>query len=387
MRILFFTLIPIKNLNEKGIYADMISEFNDQGDVLDYYFPSKKSYFSLEKNVTFNSIVTRDNPQKQSNFIKKFFLYLEIERNFSRLIQRSKKKYDLLIIVTPSIFQLKIINSFKMKNPKAKVLLLLKDIFPDNAIDLGILKNSFPINFLISFFKSIERKLYIKVDHIGCMTPLNIEYISSRHTKIKEKLFLSPNSIKPYEIPKIETRKSLGLPEDKIILIYIGNVGLPQDPDFIQNFINKLPFNYFVVLIGTGSRFSFKSNTNLMVINNNLNQEKVDQFLINADFGLVFLSNKFKVPNFPSKILSYLNAKLPFFSFTNDYFDFKYGYQISPTIDKLISKIEQIDFFLNNYTKFNNQIFKIINLNFFLVSNQIEVIKKIINFNSSGSRL
>jgi len=322
MRILFFTLIPIKNLQEKGIYADMISEFNDQGDNVDYYFPNKEKYFNLEQNVSFNSIRTRDNPQKQSNFIKKFFLYLDIEHNLSKIIKQNNNNYDLLIIVTPSIFQLKIIKSFKKKNPKAKVLLLLKDIFPDNAIDLGILKSAFPMNIAIKFFKSVENKLYGNVDLIGCMTPLNIKYISKKHPNIKEKLFLSPNSIKPYEIHQIETRKSLGLPEDKTIFIYTGNIGLPQDPNFINDFIYSLPENYFMVLIGTGSKFFFEPRTNLLIIKKQLKQNEIDQFLINSDYGLIFLSYKFNMPNYPSKKLSYENAQLPIISFTNLFSDF-----------------------------------------------------------------
>jgi hypothetical protein len=35
------------------------------------------------------------------------------------------------------------------------------------------------------------------------------------------------------------------------------------------------------------------------------------------------LNGKFTVPNFPSKILSYLNANLPILSFTNDFNDLK----------------------------------------------------------------
>jgi hypothetical protein len=87
MRILFFTLIPIRSLQDKGIYADMIAEFNDQGDQLDYYFPSKDKFHKSENFFSFNSILTIENPQKQSNFIKKFFIYLDIEKKFSKIIK------------------------------------------------------------------------------------------------------------------------------------------------------------------------------------------------------------------------------------------------------------------------------------------------------------
>lgn len=377
MRILFFTLIPIKNLKEKGIYNDMISEFNDQGDNVDYYFPNKEKYFNVEQNVSFISIKTRDNPQKQSNFIKKYFLYLEIEHNLTKLIKHNNKNYDLLIIVTPSIFQLKIINIFKNKNPKAKVLLLLKDIFPDNAIDLGILKNYFPMNIAIKHFKSIEKKLYDYVDHIGCMTPLNIEYIANKHHKIKEKLFLSPNSIKPYKIPRIENRKSLGLPVNKKILIYTGNIGLPQDPELIKQFIQLLPNNYYMILIGSGTNFPIIEKENLLIINKVLKQYEVDQYLINSDYGLVFLSEKFNVPNFPSKILNYLNANLPLISITNKYNDLRLGF-----LDTLLFNKSKSSYPFEIINEFNHKINRIgykNNIFRFNVSNQINTIKGLIS--------
>jgi hypothetical protein len=327
MKILFFSLIPVHTLVEKGIYADMINEFNEQGDSVDYYFPSNKPYFSQEKNVTFNSIDINENPQKQTNFIKKFFLYLEIEKKFSQLIKQSKKNYDVLIIVTPSIFQLKFLHAFRNKNQGAKVVLLLKDIFPDNAIDLGILKNRFPMNILIYYFKKLEKKLYNQVDHIGCMTPLNIKYISNKHKNLTNKLFLSPNSIKPYEIPVKETRNSLGLPLDKTILIFVGNIGLPQDPEFIKKVLTNMNDNYYFIFIGKGSHYTkIPLQSNILIINNQISQEIIDQYLINSDFGLIFLSNQFSIPNFPSKILNYINARLPILSFTNNFNDLNYQY-------------------------------------------------------------
>jgi hypothetical protein len=191
-------------------------------------------------------------------------------------------------------------------------------------------------------------------------------------------LFLSPNSIRPYEIPRTETRKSLGLPEDKVILIYAGNIGIPQDPEFINEFTKKLPDNYFMVLIGTGSNFSFEESSKLMVINNFISQEKIDQFLINADFGLIFLSYKFKVPNFPSKILSYLNSNIGIVSFTNNFNDLnplKFNnffdttfFNWYPSISESLLKVRNFNFRLEKrtYSSF---------IDIFHVSKQISIIK------------
>jgi hypothetical protein len=375
MKILFLSLTPIYTLLQKGIYADMIQEFNSLGDNVDYFFPSQSKFFKQEGNCSFQSFKLKRNPQKQANFIKKYLSYLQIDSSMSNIIKQSVKSYDALILVTPSIFQLKIIKSFKKINKGSKVILLLKDIFPDNAIDLGILKYIFPMSLAIKYFKYIERKLYQFSDYIGCMTALNIEYISKKHKHISYKLFLSQNSIKPYSIKKKLTRQILNLPEDKTILIFIGNIGLPQDSKFINIFISSLLSNMFLLLIGTGSSFTFTEHKQVRIINKLLNQDEIDQYLVNSDYGLVFLSHKFNVPNFPSKLLAYFNAEIPILAFTNSYNDLNPIFNNSfPTkiywnmSDSL--SIERI--FLNYSTRLNSSI------NAYSVYNQVNDIRKLL---------
>ncbi len=373
MKILFFSLLPIYSLKNKGIYADMISEFYNQGDSVDYFFPSEKFYFKNEGTCTFNSIKTDINPQKQSNFIIKFIIYLYLELKFSNIIKRKKNNYDALILTTPSIFQLKIIRSFKKKNKNSKIFLLLKDIFPDNAINLGVLSNSFPLNILVYIFNLLEKKLFNNVDFIGCMSTLNIDFISRKYPTFKNKLFLSPNSQKPYKIQKLKSRKDLNLPEDKKICIFIGNIGLPQDPQLISSFIKNAPSNFYIILIGNGAKFSFNYHSNLLVINKFISQDEIDQYLINSDYGLIFLSYKFKVPNFPSKLLSYFNANIDVIAFTNFYNDLNpYFKQSFPTTVfwNNSEKIFYENLFLFPSLKSNQK-------DQFLVKNQITTIKSI----------
>ncbi len=325
MRIFFFTLVKMTSINDSGIYADMVKEFIKKGNQVDYYFPSDKHFCQTGNNFSLNSILINQKVQKTNNFLLKFIAYLLIDYKLSRVIKKSTEKFDLLILATPSIFQLRIIRNFKSKNKNSKILLLLKDIFPDNAMDLGLLENKFPKSIIYKYFKLIEKRLYSLVDKIGVMTKYNKEYIESNHQDIKSKLFISPNSIYPYVIPKLKSRKDLNLPNN-ILITFVGNIGLPQDPIFLRNLINSSPENITYLIIGTGSKaYLLKDvpNEKVIFINENLNKEVLDQYLINSDFGLITLNSNFKVPNFPSKLLSYLNANLPIIAFTNYYNDLK----------------------------------------------------------------
>ena len=337
MRILFFTLVEMRTIYAKGIYPDMVKDFVKKGHHVDYFFPLEKNFTQYGNNYSLNSIKVRHKIQKTNNFIYKYLSYKFLESTFSKIIRNTKISYDLLIIVTPSIFQTKIVKSFKFKFNNSKVLLLLKDIFPDNALDLKILSNKFPKFLILKYFKYIEARLYKLVDKIGVMTELNRDYFSQHNKQFINKVFMSPNSIEFYEISKINTPDKLGIPLDKVIITFIGNIGLPQYPEKIRELIDNSNKNFFFIFIGTGSKekeLNNFSSSKLLFINKNLSQTDVDQYLINSHLGLVVLNKKFNVPNFPSKILSYLNACLSILAITNEYNDLRYliNIQIIPGI-------------------------------------------------------
>lgn len=326
MRILFFTLIKMTSMEDRGIYADMVKEFIKRGHHVDYYFPHSRNFNAKGDNYSLNSILLKQKYQKINNFIFKLFSYVLLDFKLSKIISKSIKTYDLLILVTPSIFQLKIIKSFKKRFPNSKTLLLLKDIFPDNALDLNILNKRFFLFLVYNFFKKIEYKLYNNVDKIGVMTELNKVYILDRFPQHKNKIFISYNSIQFYDIPRIKNRIDLGIDNNKIIITFIGNIGLPQDPIAIKRIIESSSDDVFFIIIGSGAK-DFKlaniSKTKLLFINDQLDQLIIDQYLINSNYGLILLNSKFKVPNFPSKLLSYLNANLPILAITNENNDLK----------------------------------------------------------------
>ncbi len=327
MRIFFFTLSKVQNLKDKGIYVDMIKEFLRKGNTVDYFFPSEKTTIMRGINFSLNALRINLKIQKTLNFFTKFYSYIVLEKEICKKIKKTKLDYDLLLISTPSIFQLKIVSNFRKKFPNAKVVLLLKDIFPDNAVDLGILNDSFFHKLAFSYFKKIENKLYHSVNKIGVMTEFNKDYILNKYPFFKEKIFISPNSIMPYKFTYLIDRKKYGLPKNKTIITFIGNIGLPQDPILIKNLITQAPSHFHFLVIGSGSHYNtFKDLPidKLTLINKNLTQDKIYKYLINSDYGLVSLSSNFLVPNFPSKILTYLNAKLPIIAFTNFYNDLRY---------------------------------------------------------------
>ena len=93
--------------------------------------------------------------------------------------------------------------------------------------------------FLHKMFLKKEKKLYNLSDAIGCMSPANVDFILTHNPEIeKSKVEVNPNSIEPNlfdysEEQKIEIRKKYGVPIDKEVLVYGGNLGKTQGLDFL----------------------------------------------------------------------------------------------------------------------------------------------------------
>ena len=109
-------------------------------------------------------------------------------------------KFDLVIYSTPPITFSKVIKMIKDRDG-AKSYLLLKDIFPQNAVDMGMMKEG---GLLHKLFRNKEEKLYKNSDYIGCMSEANKKYVINHNNFINPSIVeVCPNSISPKEIQKV----------------------------------------------------------------------------------------------------------------------------------------------------------------------------------------
>ena len=135
-------------------------------------------------------------------------------------------KLDGIVWYSPSIFHGPLIKALK-KAHHCKSYLILRDIFPQWAVDLGIMKRG----VIYLFFKIIEKYQYSIADAIGVQTPSNLQYFSRNQPRIPcqvEVLFnwmsLS-NSKKNYCTISLSDCALAG----RKLFIYAGNMGKAQD--------------------------------------------------------------------------------------------------------------------------------------------------------------
>lgn len=335
MNILFLTLLSFESLQDRNIYTDLLREFVKNGYRIYVISPvEKRQHLKTYLNEEENAIILRlliGNIQK-TNIIEKGISTNMIELTFKKAIEWyfSDVRFDLVLYSTPPITLIKAIEYVK-KSDGAKTYLLLKDIFPQNAVDIGMMSTTGVKGVLYKHFRKLEKKLYAVSDRIGCMSQANVDYIIKHNPEVNPAIVeVCPNSIEVIDKSvNNETRRQMrtkyGIPEDKKVFIYGGNLGKPQGVPFLIECLRKCADieNVFFLIVGDGTEYgllekytrsSQQKNLKLM---NRLPKEDYDTIVGACDIGLIFLDHRFTIPNFPSRLLSYMAAKLPVLAVTD----------------------------------------------------------------------
>ena len=336
MNVLFMTIGKMDDIEEHTIYCDLLRYFRDAGHSVYTISPYEKrtglQTAYEEKNGIHMLHVRTGNVTGMVSLIEKGLAQLSIEPVFIKAIKKyySNVKFDLVMYSTPPITFCNAIEYVRRRD-NAKTYLLLKDIFPQNAVDIGMMSKSGIKGILYKFFRNKEKKLYGLSDYIGCMSPANVEYVKQNNPEIDEyKVEVCPNCIEVVdksinEEERRSIRKKYDIPLEKRVFVYGGNLGKPQGIDFLIECLHSQENskdNYFLI-VGDGTeygkieKFVKDSNQNNIRLMKRLPQEDYDTMVGACDVGMIFLDHRFTIPNFPSRVLSYMQAKIPVLACTD----------------------------------------------------------------------
>lgn len=338
MNILFLTLSKMEDVNERGIYTDLVREMGNKGINVFVVNPRQKrenlsTELSIQGNVNILHVKTGNITATKSS-AEKGLSTLMIENHYLNAIKYNFKDvhFDMVMYSTPPITFNKIIRYYK-KHHNSITYLVLKDIFPQNAVDIGLMKKD---GILYKVFRNKEINLYKDSDVIGCMSQGNLDYVLEHNKYIdKDKIEIFPNAIEPINKEKIEKNKEVldkyNIPENNTLFVYGGNLGKPQGIDFILKVIDEFHKvdNGHLLIVGSGTEFN---KTNNYIENNKpkkvsiyekLPKEEYDKLISCADVGLIFLDYRFTIPNFPSRLTSYMENSLPILAATDINTDIK----------------------------------------------------------------
>jgi len=258
---------------------------------------------------------------KKTAYFRKMISLLMLGSQMQAAIDKYLKDayFDLIIFNTPPITLSGLIKYLKKKY-SCPFYLLLKDMWPQGSVDLEVIKK---YGMIWQFFRYHEKRIYRLADYIGCMSPMGVEYIRGNNPFIpKQNVEECPNSIRSSEEEIINTDglcEKYNIPEGATIFSFSGNMELGHGLYFLADAINQLAEykKAFFLIGGAGTHFKYLQKafnemqpTNAMLYQR-LPLEDFKRVTAIVDVGLILLEKKYSVPQFPSRLLTYLEKSKP----------------------------------------------------------------------------
>jgi colanic acid biosynthesis glycosyl transferase WcaI len=290
---------------------------------------------AVENGITIIRINTL--PHHKVNFIIRGISQLTLPFIFlSRLKSCLREGVDAVLVYSPPLPLWKVGYSVK-KRFGARFILNVQDIFPQNAIDLGALRNP----ALIRFFEHMERTAYRLADKVTVHSQGNRELLIRTKRTTPEKLVTLHNWVEIGENGRALStgafRKRLGL-EDKFVFFFGGVLGPSQGLDLVIDAANRLKDqkDIAVLLAGDGAeKAKLEGLARAYELENVLfhpfvSKDDYRRLLKEIDVGLVCLTSLNKTPVVPGKILGYMASAVPVLAFLNRESD---GHQVISDAD------------------------------------------------------
>lgn len=228
--------------------------------------------------------------------------------------------FDAIICHAPSIFFAPLIKYLKVVSG-SKCYLILRDIFPQWALDLGVIKPGLAFRFL----DWVANSQYAVADMIGVQSESNLPFIRGLKTASNKPVEVLYNWISPAP----DTGCSLLVQGTSLagrkIFVYAGNMGVAQGMgaliDLVLDHRDRTDIGF--LFVGRGSEFGNicdikqrNSLTNLEIFDE-IASEDIPGLFAQCHFGLVALDKRHKTHNIPGKVMSYLQGGLPIMAILN----------------------------------------------------------------------
>lgn len=231
-----------------------------------------------------------------------------------------KGKYDLMIVTSPPLFLA--IPAYILSSVKRIPLIFeVRDLWPESAIDTGMISNP----LLIKFSYWFEKTIYKKARLINVLTPAFREKLIKNKNVPAEKIIYIPNAADFSVAEKVaenfnakKFRKEEGI-DEKFVITYIGAHGIANHLIQIIDAAERLQdTNVLFQLVGGGmtkeSLIKEVKSRNLQNVRfvNFVEKSKAFEYILASDLGTSVLK---KVDTFKTiysnKTFDYMSCKKP----------------------------------------------------------------------------
>lgn len=235
-------------------------------------------------------------------------------------------KFDLIVAHTPFVSSSKIITPLR-KFFECPAHLILWDIFPQNAWDIGIIRN----RLIFNYFKRSEIKMLLAYNKIWCMSDGNVKFVCEHYPELVnikiERLYNSAKIVALPIIDRAQLRAKFGYLDTDVVAIFGGNMGVPQRLEnmlALAKMAQDANLNAKFLFVGGGTQVKFlpeqaqKLNLHNVQFVVQLPRDEYQNIVMASDIALVSLDQRFTVPNFPSKTTDYCKLALPILASLDD---------------------------------------------------------------------
>ena len=272
---------------------------------------------SMEKNVRVIRVGTP--PLKNKNYFVRGLVQLMLPYMFLRQIRKFiENTIDTVIVSTPPL-PLATLGSKVKKAYGSKYILCVQDIFPQNVVDLGVMKN----RLLIEFFERVANSAYRSSDIMTSHTRTSRKFLIEEKGVPSDKILYVPNwiDVTPYAHAEKTGyyRKKYGL-EDRFVFLFAGVIGPSQGLDVLLKAVAEtkdIPEDICVLIVGEGAEkerlIKMKEQYSLdsVVFEPFVSLEEYPRLVKDVDAGIVCLSSLNKTPVVPGKVLGYMASAVP----------------------------------------------------------------------------
>lgn len=226
----------------------------------------------------------------------------------------ANQKWDGVAWYAPSIFHGPLASRLKQSSG-CRGYLIIRDIFPEWAVDMGLMGRGLPYRF----FDAVARYQYSVADVIGVQTPGNLRYFESWAQKPGRRLEVLQNWLDaPASAPctiRVEDTPLAG----RKILVYAGNMGVAQGLDIVLDLAQRLQSRRDVgfLFVGRGSDAErLKAAAAGLRLGNviffdEIHPDEIPALYAQCSAGIVALDHRHRSHNIPGKFLTYMQSGLP----------------------------------------------------------------------------
>jgi glycosyltransferase involved in cell wall biosynthesis len=244
-----------------------------------------------------------------SEFFMPYFMWMRYSMS-----PLSGENFDGVIWYSPTIFWAPFVKRLK-RNSSCNGYLILRDIFPEWALDLGLMRKGIAYRF----FKWIEASQYKIADTIGVQAGKNIEYFKSWPQFNSKNIEVLQNWLSETSPGLCSISVGNTFLAGRNIFVYAGNMGVAQGIgivlDLAESLLNRADIGF--LMVGRGSEYvdlkrqASNRNLNNMIFFDEIDSAEIPALYSQCSIGMVILDSRHKTHNIPGKFLSYMQSGLP----------------------------------------------------------------------------